>query len=274
MALSLSSLHSTDSDDPPVTLIYGVDGVGKSTLAAEFPDAIYIPTQGERMPAGVNLPMPGIVESYGDMLDIIGDLITTKHEFKTVIIDSLDGFEPLVHAVTCARIGASSIDANDKGSPAAFGRGYLEADVEWSDFMGGVAALSKSGVAVVLLAHPDIVRFDSPITDPYARYQIKLNKRAAAVVRERSDIVAFMNYRVLIKEKEVAQKKSIAHGVGGAERIIHLEERAGFVAKNRFNMPPDITFKKGSGYTELSKYFPAPTGVANDNDAAEEAAAA
>ena len=128
--------------------------------------------------------------------------------------------------------------------------------------MGACKALTDRGIAVVIIAHQVIKRFDSPTTDPYDRYSVKLHKRAAALVSEKSDIVAFCNYRVSLKTKEVAPKKGITHGEGGKERNIHLTEGAGFMAKNRFNMPEkSITYKKGSGYAELSKYFPAPTGV-------------
>lgn len=261
MAISLSSLKSSASTNPPILLVYGVDGVGKTSLAAEFPDALYLPTAGERTPDGIELPTPGLIETFNDLKDVFGELLTEDHEFKTVIVDSLDGLEPLMHAETCARIGAVSIDSNDKGSPTSFGRGYVEADVEWNEFMAACRDLTARGIAVVLLAHPEIVRFDSPITDPYARYQVKLHKRAAALIREQSDIVAFMNYRVSLKTKEVAPKKEVTHAEGGKERQIHLAEAAGFVAKSRYQTPDYITYKKGQGYSELAKYFPVPTGV-------------
>ena len=262
MALSLSTLKSSKSNNPPITILYGVDGIGKSSLAAEWPDPVYLPTAGERPPNDVDIPTPGEITSFSDLLDIMGELITEEHGHKTVIIDSLDGLEPLVNAVTCARIGATSIDSNDKGSPAAFGRGIVETEVEWGEFMSGCRALTERGIAVVLIAHPEIKRFDSPVTDPYDRYQLKVNKRAAALVREQSDIVAFLNYRISIKTKEVAPKKEISHAEGGKERQIHLSEGPGFVAKNRYSTPDVIVYRKGDGYAQLAKYFPAPTGVA------------
>lgn len=282
MAISLKKLRSSKSTYPPVVLLYGVDGVGKTSLAAEFPDAIYLPTTGERTPEGVELATPEdeegntkYLESWDELKEIVGELISEEHDFKTVIFDSLDGLEPLVNAATCLRIGADSIGSNDKGSPAAFGQGDVQGDVEWGEFMDACAMLTQRGIAVVLLAHPEVRRFDSPITDPYDRYQVKLRKRAAALVRERSDIVAFLNYRVSLKTKEVGIKKEVTHAEGGKERQIHVTEGAGFVAKNRYSMPDAITYRKGKGYEELSKYFPHPTGVAaNDNAPADQAEAA
>lgn len=254
MAKSISALNSTKSDKPPITLIYGVDGVGKTTLAAEWPDPIYLHTQGEEPPKGVELATPGVLESYDEAIELMTELLSTQHEHKTLIFDSVDGFESLVWAKTCERCGFSSIEE------PGYGKGYIETDSEWAFFIDGAVALKQAGVAVVLLAHPEIVRFDSPTTDPYSRYTPKIHKRANALIREKADIVAFMNYRTTIKEKEVARQKTVAHGEGGGDRQIHLEERPGFIAKNRFSMPPNIQYRIGHGYSELSKHFPHPYG--------------
>lgn len=262
MAISLSSLKSTKRADPPVILLYGVDGIGKTSLAAEFPDPIYLATDGERPPSDVDLATPGTIETFDDLLNIFSELLTEEHDRRTVIIDSLDGLEPLIWRATCARLGLNSIEE------AGFGKGYVEADTEWNEYLSALAALAQAGMYVVQLAHPEIVRFDSPTTDPYNRYTIKLHKRANALVREKSDIVAFMNYRITIKEKEVARQTKVAHAEGGKERQVHLNEGAGFNAKNRYSMPDTVSYRKGHGFTELAKYWP----VANDNAAASAAA--
>lgn len=263
MAISLSSLRSSKSTNPPIVLLYGVDGIGKTSLAAEWPNPLYLPTEGERPPSDVEMATPGTVESLGALLDVFGELLTEGHEFKTVIVDSLDGLEPLVWAATCARLGINSIEE------AGFGKGYVEADTEWNEYLSALGALARAGINVVQLAHPEIIRFDSPTTDPYSRYTIKLHKRSNALVREKADVVAFMNYRVTIKEKEVARQTKVAHAEGGKERQVHLSEGAGFVAKNRFSMVDSITYRKGQGYADLSKYW-AP---ANDNNPAARQAA-
>lgn len=263
MAISLSSLRSSRNTNPPITLLYGVDGVGKTSLAAEWPNPIYLPTEGERPPSDVDMPTPGTITSLDGLFGVFGELLESDHDFKTVIVDSLDGLEPLVWRATAARLGIGSVEE------AGYGKGYVEADTEWNDYLGGVAALSQAGMYVVQLAHPEVIRFDSPITDPYSRYQPKLHKRANALVREKADVVAFMNYRISIKEKEVARQTKVAHAEGGKERQIHLNEGAGFNAKNRFSMPDSVTYRKGHGFAELAKYWPA----ANDNNPAAQQAA-
>lgn len=264
MALSLSTLTTTKTNNPPRTVIYGVDGVGKTSLAAEFPGPVlYLPTEGETPPSDVELTTPGTIESFHSLLDMYGELLTEEHDFQTVIVDSLDGLESLVWAATCQRLGVSSIEE------PGYGKGYIEADAEWDEYLKAVSALSRAGIFVVQLAHPEIIRFDSPTSDPYSRYTVKLHKRANAMVREQADIVAFVNYRISLKEKEVGFNKKVSHAEGGNERLMHFNEKAGFVAKNRYSLPDSIPYKKGQGFAELAKYLP---GAANDNGKKAEAA--
>ncbi len=262
MAISLSTLKSSKRMDPPIAVIYGVDGIGKTRLASEFPDPIYLHTNGENTPDDIDLPSAEI-ENFNDLMNVFEELLTQEHDRKTVIIDSLDGFEPLVWQATCARIGVSSIE------DAGYGKGYVEADAEWGEYLSALSALSQSGMFVVQIAHPEIVRFDSPTTDPYSRYQPKLHKRANALVREKADIVCFMNYRISLKEKEVARQTKVTHAEGGKERQMHFSEQPGFNAKNRYSMPDSIAYRKGQGFADMVKHWPvAPLYAANDNVAA------
>jgi hypothetical protein len=249
LAISLGSLKSSKTNHPPKILLYGVDGVGKTSLAAEFPNPIYLPTEGETPPSDVDMQTPGTIESYEALLDVFGELLSSEHDFGTVIVDSLDGMESLVWAATCRRLGINSIEE------AGYGKGYIEADTEWKEYLSAVSALARSGLFVVQLAHPEIVRFDSPTSDPYSRYTIKLHKRANALVREQSDIVAFMNYRISLKTADAGFNKKVTHAEGGNERLVHLSEKAGFVAKNRYSMPDSFKYLKGKGFDEFTKYL-------------------
>ncbi len=97
-------LKSSKRRTPPAIAVYGTPGVGKTSLAAEFPDPIYLYVEGEETPDDIDLPSDEI-KSFGGLLDTFGELISEDHGFKTVIIDSVDKVEPLIWDATCARNG-------------------------------------------------------------------------------------------------------------------------------------------------------------------------
>ena len=147
----------------------------------------------------------------------------------------MDWLEPLVWAETCRKNGWADIEA------PGFGKGYVAALSYWREVIDGVRALrDEKGMTIVMIAHHAIKRFDSPETEPYDRFLLKLQDRASNLLIEAADIVAFENYRVSIAKSDTGFNKKIARGVGTGQRVLHLEERPGFVAKNRYGLPPSI----------------------------------
>jgi hypothetical protein len=254
MAFSLATIRKKVDDLPPVILLYGVAGIGKTSLAAEFPNAVFAPIgDGERAPTGVDVDTFPEVHSFDDMLGAIGALYSEDHGFQTLAVDSLGALETLIQKEACRRNNWANIEE------PGFGKGYVAAELVWQEFVDGVLALRKDKrMNVVLIGHCDISRFDSPTTDPYSRYRINLHKKAADLVESNCDVIAFLNYKASIKKVDVGFNKTSTHAEGGGTRFIHVEERPGFIAKNRYNMPPEIQYRRGEGYNALAKYFPAP----------------
>lgn len=259
MAKSLASLRRVTADTPPLTVLYGVHGWGKTTLGAEFHKPVFMQFE-QGTPGGAEFDSFGEMETFEDGLDGIGALLTGEHDYKTLVVDSIDAMEPLIWRKVCEEKGWPDVEHGTDGK-SNFGKGYIAVDAPWRDFLGGCKALTASGIGVVLIAHSDITRFDSPTTDPYSRYGIKLQKRAAALVQEAADVVAFCNYRVTIKSAEVGPKREVRHGVGGGSRVLYFQEMPGFLAKNRYQMPDSIDYVKGKGYLAMAEYFPKPTGI-------------
>lgn len=250
MAISLNSLIRSDTPRPPIITEHGGPGIGKTTLAAEFPSPVFIQTEDGL--DSVTVDAFPLAKSFSDVMEALGALYTEDHQFKTVVIDSLDWLEPLVWAETCRRHQWPSIET------PGYGKGYIEAQSVWREYLDGVTALrDDKGMCVVQIAHSEIKRFENPETEPYDRFEIKLQKRSAALIAEYSDVILFMNRQVSTTQSDVGFNKKVARAISTGQVLIYSQERPAFIAKNRHGMPDAIPFSKGQGYAALAPYFPA-----------------
>lgn len=235
MAISLSSLQRGGDARPPRLLVYGVAGVGKTKLAADAPNPVFLQTEDGL--GGIDAATFGVLRSFDEVLEALASLYTEPHDFQTVVLDSLDWLEPLVWRHTCAIQPTPWADIEQPG----YGKGYVAALDTWRAFLDGVTGLRDDrGMGVILIAHADIKRFDSPETEPYDRYQPKLHARAAALVQEHVDAVLFANYRISTLKADAGFGKKVVRGVSGGDRLLHTTERPAYLAKNRFGLPDTI----------------------------------
>ena len=229
MAISLASLRSSTSLSPPRLLLYGVAGVGKTEFAAASPRSVILQTEDGL--GRIEATTFGLLRSFDEIMEALGALYTEPHDFETLVVDSLDWLEPLVWQYTARTHNQPDIES------FGYGKGYLAALDTWRSFLDGVNALrDERGMGVILIAHAEIKRFDSPETEPYDRYQPKLHRSASALVQEHVDAVLFANYRVSTLKSDVGFNKKVVRGVSGGDRLLHTAERPAFLAKNRFGL--------------------------------------
>ncbi len=233
MAISLKSLTRAGVVRPPRILVYGVEGVGKTTFAAGAPNPVFIWTEDG---AGTLDPMGfPLARSFGEVMESITSLYEEDHDFQTVVTDSMDWLEPLIWAQVCADKKIGSIE--DVG----YGKGYIEALTHWRAYLEGMTALrNERNMTIIHIAHSHIKRFDSPETEPYDRYMVKIHDRASALLREHSDVVAFANYHIAIEKVDKGFNKTVARGVTSGKRFLYLSERPAYQAKNRYSMPEKV----------------------------------
>jgi hypothetical protein len=253
MAIDINSLRKKVSDDLPIVLVYGPEGMGKTSLAHSFPAPVFIQTE-EGAPRGMTLDTFGAIESFEDVMDALGVLASEETPFKTVVIDSLSKMEKLVWNATCDRHGVSSIEEVLKG----FGKGYIEADKEWGEFVAACKYLrDHNDITIVWIAHAVTTKFDDPETQSYSRYEVDLHKRAQALmVREATDVLLIKKDVTIKLEGPQAKKgEGRARGDGGDTRWFYTQSRPAYMAKNRGKMPAKIAFTEGKGYEVLAPYL-------------------
>jgi hypothetical protein len=230
MAFDLKSILKNTAMAAPRVMVYGVEGIGKSTFGAGAPNPVYILTEDGL--GSLNVDHFPLATSFQDVMDAISTLYKDNHAFETVVIDSLDWLEAIIQ-----REIEQKYDAKD----LAYGKGALIAAERWREILDGLNALrNDKGMIVILIAHTTIKRFDSPEVEPYDRYQPKLQERSNAVVREWADAVLFANYRTIVKKDDVGFNQTNNRGISTGERLLFTSERPAYMAKNRYNMPESI----------------------------------
>lgn len=225
----LNQVTSGKINKPYLITLFGASGVGKTSFAADAPKPIFACTEAGTDQLNVSrFPQ---IDSYEKMMQAIEELQTSKHDFKTFVLDSLDHFEPLLQKHVCAKNKWNSLE--DGG----FGKGYVEANLVWNDFFQKIKSLREK-MNVILICHSQIKSFNDPSSpQAYERYELKLHKGANALVKENSDAVLFATYENFINIDKNTKK---AKGFGGENRVLYTEYRAAHDGKNRFGLQYQI----------------------------------
>lgn len=212
-------------------LIHGVDGVGKSSFGASAPKPIFLGTEdGTEHLDIARLPAP---ESWADILDAVQTLTTDPHDYQTLVIDSLDWAEPILWKHICSQDGVSSIEAVGGG----YGKGYTAAVDGWRVLIAALERMQNTRkINLVLIAHTLIKPFNNPFGENFDRYILKLNEKAAGVLREWCKGVYFANYETFA----VKEKAKKVRGVTTGARILYTQHTAAYDAKDRYGLPEQL----------------------------------
>ena len=255
----MGNLRRNSPDAPPRILLYGTEGVGKTTIAAGAPGVVF--AELEEGLGLLDVPTFGLLSSYSELMDVIKLLATQPHDFQTLAIDSLDWLERVIWNEVCRRNNWKGI------SDPQFGKGYEEAANVWKEILEWLGALrNERQMGLILIAHAAIRKFESPETAPYERYTPKLHESnkgigANPMIREHVDAVFFNGWKVsILNDKTSNDKKDIGHnrGVGGGQRVLYTQERPASLAKNRWSMPPEIVLPNNpaESWNTIAQYIP------------------
>jgi len=214
-------------------VIYGTEGVGKTTFASKAPGAVFIDTEGSTTHMDV-----ARFSSPADLNDVITDIKYAEahpDEVGTLVIDTVDSLEKLIFRAVCKEKGLTNIE--DMG----YGKGYVYAKQKMQALLEELDKVKSAGVHVILVCHSMIRKFELPDEmGSYDRYMLKLNeKNIAPLVKEWADLLLFVNYRTdIVTDSDGKTKK----GKGGQKRIMYANHSACWDAKNRFGLPDELPF--------------------------------
>ena len=231
----LSRVVTQRSPKPAKMLLYGMEGIGKSYLAAKAEAPLFADVEN-----GIrHIKVPAVsVENSREMMQLCREM-TKQSQYKTFVMDSIDAFEKMLVQDVCDSAGKRNIE--DFG----FGKGYVYLEKRVREFITELEEIVLSGCQVILIGHADIASFTDPGEASYSRYQMRLHKKTANALLEWCDACLFMT-RDVIKDT----KASIVREEG--RRIIKTENSNSVQAKNRYNMPKEIA----ASWTDIKRYIP------------------
>lgn len=214
-------------------VLYGPEGIGKSSFAANFPDSLFIDTEGST--SNMDVARFDKPTSWSLFLSQI-EYVKQNKPCKTLVIDTIDWAERMAIENLCQTNQKKSIE--DFG----YGSGYIKLEEEIGRLLNLLQDVVDLGINVVLTAHAQIRKFEQPDEmGAYDRYELKLGKktsaRTSALVKEWADMVLFMNYKTF---SVAADKDGKKYKAQGGARTIYTTHHPAWDAKNRHGLPEEI----------------------------------
>ena len=218
---------------PQKVVIYGSEGVGKTTLASDFPSPLFIDTEGGT--AHMNVARAQWGETWTDLISTVKEVAKSKDLCETLVIDTADWAEQLCikHVLKTRLInGNPASGVEDYG----YGKGYTYVGEEFQNLLSALNDVIQNGIHVVVTAHAKMRKFEQPDeTGAYDRWEMKLSKQVSPLLKEWADMILFCNYQTRVVTTENKVKKA-----QGGKRIMFTTHHPCWDAKNRHGLPDKL----------------------------------
>lgn len=230
------------------TVIYGPEGIGKSTLASQFPDVVFV--DFEHGTDSMDVARFDTPEDFDGVLTLL-NIISQEDICKTVVLDTADKLEQLISHHVCLKYEISSIE------DAGYGKGYTYLAEAWIELMKVCDKVIDSGKNIVFVAHAQMRKFEQPDEmGAYDRWELKLSKKTSPLLKEWSDMLLFCNYKTnVVTDEKTKSKKAV-----GGKRVMYSTHNPCWDAKNRFNFLDSMEMS----FSEIASAFKAPADIKAD----------
>lgn len=236
-------------DAPYMMAIYGVAGVGKSTLATSAKDPIHLDIEGgadrvncARYQAD-DWPDDRTKFQTIDEVRRAIEEIKSIGEFQTVVFDGFTALEEMLIKEILDSVGGKVESINDK-KVFGYGSGIDLLKQKFLKLFREIQGIKEAGKSVILIGHDVVEKVESPTGDNYDRYTLQLHRRIAPIVIAKCDAVLFAQYDRVFKSRDGNSDKKVAIEVDKGARSVITEEKPFCIAKNRFGLPDKVSFKE------------------------------
>jgi hypothetical protein len=226
---------------PIKCVVYGVEKVGKTTLASMLPNPLFIPVEdGTNQLDVARTERPN---TWQELRQLFIDIGSHTKEFDTIVIDSADWSE---------RLAIAKVNAETNEKERSYGKDQGLYCDEFGLAIKASEWLVTKGYNVVWVAHSKVTRVSPPDqTEGYDKYELKMGKATSGILKEWADVLLFINTETLVVEGGDGKKKS----VGGTARVIHAAKCSAWDAGNRFALPESMPYEKGVIPAPLLRIF-------------------
>ena len=229
---------------PQFNIVYGPEGVGKTTLASTIPKAIWIDNElGSGNVDVTRYPLSD--NSFTSVCSALRDIIANgKGAYEHIVIDSVSALEVATARHVMAENGWTSIE--DPG----YAKGYVKAAEALEALIDIIRSATDNGFSVTMLAHAHVAGFKNPSGEDYDTYTIRADKKFAAKLFQNADNVGFMNFADLTSKKK-GELKAKAVATDGIK--LHMNHSASFYAKNRLDIEDPIVVERNTTWPLVRK---------------------
>jgi hypothetical protein len=231
----LASVTTRKRRRPVYAVVYGPPGIGKSTFASSAPDPIFVQTErGLDQITVSKLPIP---RSFSDLYAQIDALDKEPHDFKTIVLDTLDATEILVWQRVCAEGKVKSVEDYGGG----YGKGFTRSREIWTGLLQKLSDMSER-FNVILLAHSHLKTINDPMQGAaYDLHKIKIHDRSAEIIRQMVDLILFANLDLNVAKDTTKARKG--RGITSGDRLLWTAPGTGYEAKNRYHLENPMPFE-------------------------------
>lgn len=225
MAFDPNRIENKKVFQPPLLVLYGEPGVGKTTFAVSAPNPFVIDFENGSKNFDVARVHP---ESLDDMHEVLDFLLNEKHDYQSIVLDSADWLESSIHKKICKESGANTI-SDKRNDVTAFGNGHIRAANEFKYVLMRLEEIrNKRNMAIIITGHSHVKRIDEPDGGAYDKYVIKLHDKAGSVLTEWATAILFAK-----KETKLDQNGKAHEG----RRVLVADGTKAATAKNRLELP-------------------------------------
>ena len=213
---------------PVKAVIYGLEGTGKSTLAAHTPNPLFLDTEGGTTYLDVN--RIDQFTGWEGLLNTIEEVARDTACCSTLVIDTADWAEQMAIKHICEKYKQTGLES------FGFGKGYTYLAEEFARMLRACENVLASGRNVVIVAHARVRKQELPEEmGAFDHWELKLSRQCAPLLAEWPDLLLFVSYKTFVSSTESGSKKA-----SGGKRVMYATHHPCWDAKNRFGLPDEM----------------------------------